>query len=126
MDINKRFSTSSPYDIPALISQERQCKSSRPEVFYKKDVLRNFAKFTSSLWPAILFKKRLWHRCFPVNFVKFLRAPFFIEHVWWLILPVSQIIARSLSLRSFCNIYFVVMCYYGCQPNTKQSRVRNS
>ena len=21
-------------------------------------------------------KKRLWHRCFPVNFVKFLRAPF--------------------------------------------------
>ena len=22
-------------------------------------------------------KKRLWHRCFPVNFVKFLRTPFF-------------------------------------------------
>ena len=21
-------------------------------------------------------KKRLWHRCFPVNFAKFLRAPF--------------------------------------------------
>ena len=26
--------------------------------------------------PATLFKKRLWHRCFPVNFVKFLRTPF--------------------------------------------------
>ena len=25
---------------------------------------------------AILLKKRLWHRCFPVNFVKFLRTPF--------------------------------------------------
>ena len=22
-----------------------------------------------------LLKKRLWHRCFPVNFVKFLRTP---------------------------------------------------
>ena len=23
---------------------------------------------------------------FPVNFAKFLRAPFFIEHLWWLLL----------------------------------------
>ena len=30
--------------------------------------------------PTTLFKKRLWHRCFPVNFVKFLRTPFFIDH----------------------------------------------
>ena len=26
--------------------------------------------------PATLLKKRLWHRCFPVNFVKFLRTLF--------------------------------------------------
>ena len=25
---------------------------------------------------SLLIKKRLWHRCFPVNFVKFLRVPF--------------------------------------------------
>ena len=37
-------------------------------------------------WPATLLKKRLWHRCFPVNFAKFLRTPFFIEHFWWLLL----------------------------------------
>ena len=37
-------------------------------------------------WPATLLKKRLWHKCFPVNFVKFLRTPFFIEHLWWLFL----------------------------------------
>ena len=30
------------------------------------------------LRPATLLKKRLWHKCFPVNFVKFLRTPFFI------------------------------------------------
>ena len=27
------------------------------------------------LMPATLLKKRLWHRCFPVNFAKFLRTP---------------------------------------------------
>ena len=26
--------------------------------------------------PATLLKKRIWQRCFPVNFVKFLRTPF--------------------------------------------------
>ena len=64
-------------------------KKQPPEVFYKKGVLKNFAKFTgkylsqslflnkvAGLRPATLLKKRLWHRCFPVNFAKFLRAPF--------------------------------------------------
>ena len=31
----------------------------------KKGVLKHFAKFTT------LLKKRLWHRCFPVNLAKF-------------------------------------------------------
>ena len=35
--------------------------------------------------PATLLKKRLWHRSFPVNFAIFLRTPFFIEHLWWLL-----------------------------------------
>ena len=38
--------------------------------------------FLIKLQAATLLKKRLWHRCFPVNFVKFLRTPFFIEHLW--------------------------------------------
>ena len=71
-------------------------RSSRPEVFSKKGVLRNFTKFTgnhqcqslTSCKPqaVTLLKKKLWHRCFPMNFVKFLRTPFFIEHLWWLLL----------------------------------------
>ena len=28
------------------------------------------------LFMPTLFKKRLWHRCFPVNFAKYLRTPF--------------------------------------------------
>ena len=34
---------------------------------------------------ATLLKKRLWHRCFPVNFAKFLRILFLTEHLWWLL-----------------------------------------
>ena len=46
--------------------------------------------------PAILSKKRLWNRGFPVNFAKFLTTPFFVEHLRWLLLhsfnkkPVSK------------------------------------
>ena len=77
-------------------------RNSRPEVFCKKAVLRNFTKFTgkylcqslffnkvAGLRPATLLKKRLCHRCFPESFVKFRSTPFFIEHVWWLLLVPS-------------------------------------
>ena len=43
--------------------------------------------------PPVMFcklKKRLWHRCFPVNFAKFLRTTFFTEHLWWLLLSLSK------------------------------------
>ena len=63
--------------------------SSRPEVFCKKSVLRNFTKFTGKhLCQSLFFNKvaGLRHRCFPVNFVKFLRTRFFIVHLWWLLL----------------------------------------
>ena len=56
--------------------------------FLKKVVIENFTKFigkhlcqslffneVAGLSPATLLKQRRWHRCFPVNFVKFLRTP---------------------------------------------------
>ena len=75
-------------------------RSSLPQVFCKKGVLRNLAKFTgkylchslfffdkvAGLRPALLLKKKLWRRCFPVNFVKFLRTPFLTEYLRWLLL----------------------------------------
>ena len=66
-------------------------------MFLKKKltVLKNFTKFTGKhlgwslffnkvarLSPATLLKKRLQHRCFPVNSLKILKNTFFIEHVW--------------------------------------------
>ena len=67
-------------------------RSSRPEVFCKKSILRNFAKFTGKhLCQSLFFnKKRLWHWCFPAKFVKFLRTPFFTEHLWWL--PLQSVL----------------------------------
>ena len=42
--------------------------------------------FLTSCRPATLLKKRLWHMCFPVNLLKFLRTPFCKEHLRWLLL----------------------------------------
>ena len=41
------------------------------------------------------FIKRLWHKCFPVNFAKFLRTPFFTEHLRWLLLKLHISLMRS-------------------------------
>ena len=46
-----------------------------------------------------LLKKRLWHRCFPVNFVKSLRTPFLTEHLWWLFLKLIILISTFLLLH---------------------------
>ena len=34
-----------------------------------------------SLKAGTLLNKRLWRRCFPVNFAKFLGTTFFVEHI---------------------------------------------
>ena len=55
-------------------------------MFCKKSVLRNLAKFKRKHLHESLFLNNLRHRCFPVNFVKFLGTPFYTEHLWWLLL----------------------------------------
>ena len=72
-------------------------RSSHQMCFLRKDILRNFAKFTGKhLCQSLFFnkvsglrrasllkkrltllKKRLWHRRFPVNFAKLLRNLFY-------------------------------------------------
>ena len=90
-----------------------QNSSSRVEVLRKKRVLRNFAKFTgkhlcqslffnkvAGLRPATSLKKRLWHRCFPVNLAKFLRTPFLTEHLRWLLLPIFNVFVAIKAIKS--------------------------
>ena len=95
-------------------------RSNRPEVFCKKHVVRNFVKFTGNararvsflinlqssgllfyyavLKPATLLKQRLWHRCFPVNFAKFLRTFFFTEH-----LRTTASVVNKYSINGACR-----------------------
>ena len=46
----------------------------------------SFLNEVAGLRPAILLKMRIWHRCFSATFARFLRRPFFKEHIWWLLL----------------------------------------
>ena len=71
-----RISSEPFYHLINIYYQKQECS-------VRKCVLRNFAKFiekhlcqSAGLRPATLLKKRLWNRCFPVNFAKFLRTLF--------------------------------------------------
>ena len=46
------------------------------KIHRKRPVPESLFNKVASLRPATLLKKRLWHRCFPVTFVKFLTTPF--------------------------------------------------
>ena len=101
-----------------------------PDVFCKKDALGDFAKFTehlcqslffnkvAGLRPAILLKKRLCHRCFPVNSVKFLRTRFLQNTSGRLLLRIDSFLichishleskpATYLEIPFSCRFFFV-------------------
>ena len=88
-------------------------RSIRPEVFCKKNVLRNFERFTgkhlcqshffnkvAGLRAATLLKKRFWHRCFPVTFAKFLRTPF-LQNTSGRLLAFSDRVTRLVAYSTW-------------------------
>ena len=74
-------------------------RSSRPEVFCKKGVLRNIAKLTENTCARVSFliklqasaKKQTLVQVFSENFVKFQITRFFTELVRWLLLSGSTL-----------------------------------
>ena len=134
---NWRFSTNSckglSYPWAWFCVQQLRCSPISKAVFQKcsvkNDVLKNFAKFigkllyqslffnkVAGLRPAILLKKRLWHRYFSVNFAKFLRIPFFIEqlcfcsvidHSWTFILYKILNFGNYIHLMSTYRVAFI-------------------
>ena len=85
----------------------------------KKGVLRNFTKFTgkhlyqslffnkvAGLRPATVLKKRFWYRCFPVNFVKFLRIPI-LQNTSGRLLPMIYI---TLDKSQYGQDYLYLTC----------------
>ena len=94
-------------------------RSSRPEEFCKKGVFRKFRKKTpapespfnkvADLRPEAcnFIKMRLWHRCFPVYFAKFLKTPFLTEHFRWLLLSLLVLLySWGTKIRKFITFYF--------------------
>ena len=77
---------------------EKPDKSSHPEVF---------------LGACNIIKTRLWYRCFPMNFVKFLINTFFKEHLRWLLLTISFLIfPRGIIREHFDMTWFDFQLYY--------------
>ena len=57
------------------------------------------------IYPRVsLLKKKLWHRCFPVNFVTFLRTPFCIEHLRWV---AASTVTSYFHLGSLIEIFVI-------------------
>ena len=68
---------------------------------FKKDVIKKTLK--------TIFKKRLRHRWFPVNFEKFLKTPFLLD-TWWLLLA-----SMALWLRKYDG-FLIFLCLFGWGP----------
>ena len=68
------------------------------------------------LRPATLLKKKLWHRCFPENFARFLRTPFLQNTSGWLLQDVrlcyislietSEAAIQRCSLKGCCKNFY--------------------
>ena len=71
----------------------------------------------ASLSHANLLKKRLWHRCFHVNFVKFLRTSFFIEHsvgCFWgkSFDSVVRLVLRFFQYFKYAYVFLILVFLY--------------
>ena len=85
--------------------------------------------------PATLLKKSLWHMCFPVNFPKSLRTPFFTEHLRWLLLYAfhrglivkeKRLLSLSYSLmRIRCRCYPFKLNYFSKSNKSKTTMKHN-
>ena len=100
-----------------------KARSSHRRCSVRKGILKNFAKFTgkhlcqslffnkvTGLRPATLLKKRLWHRCFPVNFAKFLRTPF-LQNTSGKLFSKGSEYSIPLALKSSLNVRKTFLSY---------------
>ena len=104
-----------------LLSSHQKCS-------VKKGVPGNFTKFTgkylcqslffnkvAGLRPALLLKKRLWHCCFPVNFVKFLQT-FFLHRLWHYNIAKICYCDKKKVKKRFCACQSVSMFDWEATP----------
>ena len=85
--------------IQKLCSYEnKRCSQKFCKIHRKTRVRESHFNKVAGLRRATLLKKRLWYRCLPVSFTKFLRTPFFIDHLWWLLLWMIYELSRIFEI----------------------------
>ena len=112
-------------DLILMNSRHIIIRSSDRRCSIKKGVLRNFVKFTgkslrqslffnkvAGLRCATLLKNRLWHRCFPVNFIKLLKTPFLKNTSGRLLLTLKCIYEKKQPSRNHVEIMFVFEIFH--------------
>ena len=86
-----------------IVRSHRRCSA-------RIGVLRNFTKFRGKhLYQSLFIKKRLWHRCFPENFAKFLRT-LFLQNV------SGRLLVNCEWLLSFISEFLEFCGGPGCSP----------
>ena len=95
-------------------------RSSHRRCYMKNPVLKNFAIFTGKLQACNFIKKRLQHRCFPGNIVKFLRTPI-LRNIFWFFktateqqLAAASILTLLLSSDNLLTLIWVCVCVCVC------------
>ena len=68
------------------------------------------------LRPATLLNNRLSHRCFLVNFVKFLRTCFLTEDLWWLLLYPMKMVFSDEKLQKVNVALLKKRLWHRCIP----------
>ena len=86
------------YNFLVSISEAVTRRCSVKKVFL--EISQNSQENTCARASFLISKKRLWHSCFPVNFVKFLSTTFFIELHWWLLLYKVEVYCVSKSCKN--------------------------
>ena len=102
--------------------RRRICRSYHWRCSVKIAVLKNFAKFTGKhLCQSLFFnkvaglslqlyeKKRLWHKCFPVNFTKCLKTPFLENNSGLLLMNLSLNLALIMIRISKSFFYYSII-----------------
>ena len=86
--------------------------------------LRNFVKFTGKYLCQSLFldeglrpEKRLWQRCFRVNFAKFLKTLFLTEHLRWQLLKSIryEIVSDLIESKMCTNRRLIKLVFKTCK-----------
>ena len=100
----------------------KRCSENFCKIYRKHLCHSLFFNEVAVLRPATLLKKRLWHSCFPVNFVKFQKTTFLQNTFVWLLLWMNTVSIRKQNSTYSVDVSEVmIIVIYGF---TKRSSVK--